>query len=358
MIIVSYIQQAAVEIYHVFLAASPYIMFGFVAAGFLYVFFPQEKVQALLGRKSLGSILKASLLGIPLPLCSCGVVPAAVALRRRGASRGATTAFLISTPETGMESIALTYGLLGPFMTIVRPIAAFITSTVAGILVNSIDQSPEESPPVPACSCCAGEPTSDKKNQSWATRTVESMRYVFTELLGDIGHWLLLGIVVSGLILAFLPDGFLAENLGSDWATMFLMLVIGLPLYICASASTPVAAALMLKGVSPGAALILLMVGPATNIATMLVVSREMGKKSAVVYVATIIVCSLLIATVVDLLAANMNLHFEIVFSPEHHIVPVWLGLLSTVLLLGFIGNIYRKKYFARKPAPACGCEH
>ncbi len=352
-----YIQKALIETYYVFIAASPYILFGFLAAGFLYVFFPEEKVQSLLGRKSLGSVIKASLLGIPLPLCSCGVVPAAIALRRRGASRGATASFLISTPETGMESIALTYGLLGPFMAIVRPLAAFITSTVAGALINTVDKAVEEPPPAPACSGCSGSAPSDKKNSSWMAKTAEAMRYVFTDLLGDIGHWLLLGIVFSGLILAFLPEGFLEENLGSDWATMLLMLVIGLPLYICASASTPVAAALMLKGVSPGAALVLLMVGPATNISTMFVVSREMGKKSAVIYVATIIVCSLLIAIAVDLLVANFGLNIEVVFSPEHHIIPVWLGILSTVILLGLIANIYRKKYFIKKPAPSCGCE-
>jgi uncharacterized membrane protein YraQ (UPF0718 family) len=350
-------QKALIETYYVFIAASPYILFGFLAAGFVYIFFPQEKVQSLLGRKSLGSVIKASLLGIPLPLCSCGVVPAAIALRRRGASRGATASFLISTPETGMESIALTYGLLGPFMAIVRPLAAFITSTVAGALINTVDKEVEEPSPAPACSCCSGNTPSDKNNSSRMAKTAESMRYVFTDLLGDIGHWLLLGIVFSGLILAFLPEGFLEENLGSDWATMLLMLVIGLPLYICASASTPVAAALMLKGVSPGAALVLLMVGPATNISTMFVVSREMGKKSAVVYVATIIICSLLIAIAVDLLVANSGLNIDVVFSPEHHIIPVWLGILSTVILLGLIANIYRKKYFTKKPAPSYGCE-
>jgi uncharacterized membrane protein YraQ (UPF0718 family) len=356
--IFTYLEKIAVETYHVLLVASPYILFGFLAAGFLYVFFPQEKVQSLLGRKSLGSIIKAALLGIPLPLCSCGVVPAAIALRRRGASRGATASFLISTPETGMESIALTYGLLGWLMTIVRPVAAFITSTVAGILVNTIDKSTVEPVPAPTSCCCAENPPPPPGKPSVAARITTSFRQVFDELLGDIGHWLLLGIVISGAILAFLPDGFLEENLGSSWATMLLMLVIGLPLYICASASTPVAAALMLKGISPGAALVLLMVGPATNISTMIVVSREMGKKSAVAYVGSIIVCSLLIATAVDFLVAHFQLSIDVVFSPEHHFIPAWVGLASTVILLALIGNVYRKKFLVRKPAPTCGCEH
>jgi len=352
----TYIEQAIAETYHVFLAASPYIMFGLLAAGLLYVYFPEEKVQAMLGRKSLGSVLKASLLGIPLPLCSCGVIPAAIALRRRGASRGATASFLISTPETGVDSITLTYGLLGPFMAIVRPVAAFITSTVAGILVNATDKTEEHSPVLavttPACSCCHGEAVQiETKKPSWLTRVVESMKYVFTTLLGDIGHWLLLGIIISGLILAFLPDGFLANNLGSNWLTMLLMLAIGLPLYICASASTPVAAALMLKGVSPGAALVLLMTGPATNISTMIVVSREMGKKAAATYVGSIVICSLLIAVAVDALVAALAIKFSITFTPEHHTTPNWIGVISTVVLVGFIGTNFVKRLFAGKSA-------
>ncbi len=356
----TYIEQAAIETYHVFLAASPYILFGFLAAGLLYVFFPEEKVQALLGRKSLGSVLKASLLGIPLPLCSCGVIPAALALRRRGASQGATASFLISTPETGVDSITLTYGLLGPFMAVVRPVAAFITSMIAGILVNFLDKS-ETTTEIPIfvaapAGCCCGSSSVkiETKKPSWTTRLIESIKYVFTNLLGDIGHWLLLGIVISGLILAFLPDGFLERNLSSNWLTMLLMLVIGLPLYICASASTPVAAALMLKGVSPGAALVLLMVGPATNISTMIVVSREMGKKAAVAYVGTIIVCSLIIAVAVDLLVAGLAINIAVNFSPEHHFIPSWIGIISTVLLLGLIGMNLVKKLLPKKPASCC----
>ncbi len=342
------------ETYHVAVESAPYILFGFVAAALLYVFFPENRIQGWLGKKSIGSVLKASVLGVPLPLCSCGVIPAAVALRRRGASRGATASFLISTPETGVESILLTYGLLGPFMAIVRPVAAFITSATAGTLVNSIDDT-EEAPaePAPTCGCCSGEAKEPK--EGFIARAWNSTRYVFSDVLGDIGKWLIIGVVISGVILAVLPQDFFADVLGSSWATMLVMLVIGLPLYICASASTPVAAALILKGVSPGAALVLLMVGPATNITTIAIVAKEMGKRAAAFYIGSIVVCSLAIAVVVDLLIAAYAISIPIAISTHHHMLPLWIGIPSAVILFGLIAYQLAKRWWPQKQAaPSC----
>ncbi len=250
----------------------------------------------------------------------------------------------------------LTYGLLGTFMAIVRPVAALITSATAGLLANAVDNGDDQKTLDQAepCSVCGSDNCAG--GHSYLQRTKASMKYVFVELLGDIGGWILLGIVLSGLIMAFVPEGFFADYLGPDWVTMLLMLVIGLPLYICASGSTPIAAALMLKGVSPGAALVLLMVGPATNLATMMIVSRELGKKSAVIYLGSIIVCSLLIAVGVDALAAMYNFDFTGSFVPGEHTLPVWLGFSSGAILLFFILNHYRKKYFSRKKSNGCGC--
>jgi len=355
--VIQHTQQVIIETYRVAVEASPYILFGLLAAGVLYTLFPQEKIQSFLGRKSFGSVLKASLLGIPLPLCSCGVIPAALALRRRGASRGATTSFLISTPETGLESIALTYGLMGPFMAIIRPIAALITSATAGLLVNVVDRNDTTSSAVFSETCPTCNSDTCETSHSYYARLRSSMRYVFTDLLGDIGSWLLLGIVISGLIMAFVPQDFFDRLIGPDWVTMLLMLVIGLPMYICASASTPIAAALMLKGVSPGAALILLMVGPATNVATMMIVSRELGKKSTVIYIASIVVCSLLIAFAVDALAAHWQINFALSFSLEQEMLPSWIGISSTLVLLAFILNHYRRKFFSRKTTCSCHCD-
>jgi len=354
---IQHAQQVIIETYRVAVEASPYILFGLLAGGVLYTLFPQEKIQSFLGRKSFGSVLKASLLGIPLPLCSCGVIPAALALRRRGASRGATTSFLISTPETGLESIALTYGLMGPFMAIIRPIAALITSATAGVLVNAVDRNDASAPAIATQTCSTCNSDTCETSHSYYDRLKSSMHYIFTDLLGDIGSWLLLGFVVSGLILAFMPHDFFERVIGPDWVTMLLMLVIGLPMYICASASTPIAAALMLKGVSPGAALILLMVGPATNVATMLIVSRELGKKSTVIYIASIIVCSLLIAIAVNALAGYWNINFALSFSPEQEMLPSWIGITSMIVLLGFVLDHYRRKFFSRKTACSCHCD-
>ena len=355
--LVDYLQRAIHEIWLITIEASPYVLFGLIAAGVLYTLFPQEKIHGFLGRKSFGSVLKAALVGIPLPLCSCGVIPAAMTLRRRGASRGATTAFLISTPETGVDSIALTYGLMGPFMTIVRPLAALITAVTAGILVNAVDRNAPAAPASPPNTCPTCNSDTCTEDHPYISRLRSSLRYVFVELLGDIGGWLILGFILSGLISAFVPDNFFDETIGSEWVTMLLMLVVGLPMYICASASTPVAAALMLKGVSPGAALILLMVGPATNVTTMVIVARELGRKIAVVYVGAIVVCSLLIAFIVNAVAGGMALDIASSFSPEQEVLPMWIRLISTAVLFGFIGNHYRKKLIRRKPACSCGTQ-
>ncbi len=346
--------QVIADTYHVAVESAPYILFGFLVAAFLYVFFPENRIQGWLGKKSLWSVLKASVLGVPLPLCSCGVIPAAVTLRRRGASRGATASFLISTPETGMESILLTYGLLGPFMAIVRPIAAFFTAATAGTLVNSVDDS-EETPanPAPTCGCCSGETKAAKPG--FLARLRDSVVYVFNDVLRDIGKWLLIGVVISGVILALLPEDFFAGFLGSSWVTMLVMLVIGLPLYICASASTPVAAALILKGISPGAALVLLMVGPATNVTTIAIVAKEMGKKAAAFYLGSIVVCSLAIATVVNILVGAYSITIPISLSTHHHLLPLWIGIPSALILFGLIGYQVVKKWWPKKqPAPSC----
>jgi uncharacterized membrane protein YraQ (UPF0718 family) len=348
------LMQALAETYHIAVESAPYILFGFIMAGLLSVFFPQDRIQGWLGQKSIWSVLKASIIGVPLPLCSCGVIPAAVALRRKGASRGATASFLISTPETGAESILLTYGLMGPFMTIIRPIAAFITAATAGVLVNSVDDS-KERPVAETPSCCCGSKNQPAPRQTFLSKLWGSIVYVFNDLLGDIGKWLVIGIVISGVIMAVIPEQFFTDVLGSNWLTMAVMLVIGLPLYICASASTPVAAALMLKGVSPGAALVLLMVGPATNVSTIAIVAKEMGKRAAAFYLGSIVVCSLVIAIVVDWLVAGYAISIPISLSTHHHMLPLWIGIPSAVILFGLIGYHMVKRALPKKqPAKSC----
>lgn len=312
--------------------ASPYLLFGFFAAGLLKGLIPDALVARHLGGSSKRSVIKASLFGIPLPLCSCGVIPAAIGLRRQGAGRGASAAFLVSTPESGVDSIAITYALLDPVMTILRPVAAFATATVTGLLINLLPEEPaiaieEVSPSVPDEASIAGK-------SSALQRMREGLGYAFGELLKDIGGWLLVGVVIAGLIGYLVPDDFFVFLQGHSFLSMLAMLVIGIPIYICASASTPVAAALILKGISPGAALVFLLAGPATNAATLTLIGRFWGRATTMVYLASIAICSLALGALTDLLYAysGWDIVGQIQAVVEHG--PSLFENLSAVLVL------------------------
>jgi uncharacterized protein len=301
------------ESWHVLNDSALYCLFGIVMSGILKGFISDDFVIEHLGTNNISSVIKASLLGIPLPLCSCGVIPVATGLRRQGAGKGPTTAFLISTPETGVDSIALTYALLDPIMTVIRPVAAFVTATVAGILVNFM---PDEKAGIPenivsacgcACSCEQGDSAPcaaghHNHGHSLLQRITSGLSFAFGDMLADIGPSLLLGIIIAGGIAYFVPAGFIERNLGAGIKPMLVMLIIGIPLYVCATASTPIVAALALKGLSPGAALVFLLSGPATNTATILVIARLMGKRVAAVYVLAIALVSLLMGIAVNAL--------------------------------------------------------
>ena len=212
-------------------------------------------------------VIKASLLGVPLPLCSCGVIPVAASLRRHGASRGATTAFLLSTPQTGVDSIVVTYSLMGGLFALIRPVVAFITGLVGGWLVDALaGQDYGNATGVNPSAPCAGECCALSVRRQ--NRLVRALHYGFVTLPRDIGKALVVGLIISGVIAAFVPDDFFAGVFGTGLVGMLIMMAVGMPLYVCATGSVPVAAALMMKGVSPGAALVFLMTGPATNAAT------------------------------------------------------------------------------------------
>jgi uncharacterized membrane protein YraQ (UPF0718 family) len=278
--------------------SAPFVLFGLLAAGLMKVFLPEEKVLKHLGGRSMAAVVKASLLGIPLPLCSCGVLPVAVDLRRRGAGKGPSAAFLVSVPETGVDSIVLSYALLGPVLAIVRPLAAFVTATVTGMLVSRLPESDSWDKafrPLPSRDGCTDLPMIPADTTvSIGRRLLRGMRYGFFDLLQDLGGWLFLGIFLSGVITAVLPqDVFRLLEAHDSWS-LVLMLVVGIPIYICASASTPIAAALIMKGLSPGAALVFLLAGPATNTATLAVIGRFWGKAVTVVYLLSVAFCTLL----------------------------------------------------------------
>jgi hypothetical protein len=347
-----------VESWRVLVESSPYVIFGFFVAGLLKAFVSDSFMARHLGKRSVGSVVKAAIIGVPLPLCSCGVLPAALGLRRQGASKGATAAFMISTPETGVDSMAVTYALIDPIMTVVRPVAATITAICAGLLVNAFpgreaevpsgphplspgsSADPREpvatsEPATPSCGChgCGSSPV------TLADRFRAGMDYAFGEMIADIGKWLIAGVIVAGAIAALIPEDALVEYVGRGFLSYLVMLVVALPLYVCATASTPIAASLLLKGLSPGAALVFLLAGPATNGATITVMLKILGRRAASLYVASIVVCSLGLAWLVDRLYIGLGLDIRAVVMQVDETLPEWVGVVSAVVILLLVGR-------------------
>ena len=327
--------------------SAGYCLFGIFMAGLVRAFMPDDFVLRHLGKNNITSVIKASLIGVPIPLCSCGVIPVAMGLRKQGAGKGPTTAFLISTPESGVDSIALTWALLDPIMTVVRPIGAFITATIAGILVNYVpEHKAKEAVPEPACSCCTGHADeahdcdhnhAGNNNHALFQRLRSGLVFAFGGMLADIGPSLLLGILIGGMISALVPPGFIEQNLGSGIRPMLVMLVAGVPLYVCATASTPIVAALALKGLSPGAALVFLLAGPATNMATIAVVAKILGKRIAAVYVTVIAVVSLLLGMAVNSLYSMASLSITGWISAGQHEGGSMIASVLSVILIVMI---------------------
>lgn len=343
------------------LESSVYILFGLLISGLLRVFLSPSSVSRHFSRGRFRSVIKAALLGIPMPLCSCGVLPAAVALKKQGANKGATTAFLISTPESGVDSIAITYALLDPVMTVARPVAAFATAAAAGIAENLISYrkgadsvAPDLSCPVDAC--CDGQdcsPDEHQRHHTFAQKIMAGFRFAFTEVWADMAGWFLLGLILAGLITAMIPDHLMTRYLGGGLSSMLLMLAVGIPLYICATASTPIAAALILKGVSPGAALVFLMSGPATNITSLTVLLGTIGKRATAVYLATIAFSSVLFGLALDQVYGYFGISARAVVGQAAEIIPSWAqwggGLIILALSVGPIWRVLSSWFGLRK---------
>ncbi len=328
---------------NIYLDTALWLLLGLSLAALIKGWIPDALVQRLLSGNGAGSVIRAALIGAPLPLCSCGVLPTAVGLRRSGASKPATTSFLIATPETGIDSISVTYALMGPVMAVIRPLAAISSAVASGLLVLFLDRdekapqadtteisagccstsaketvkqdtekqssccSSQAAPASTSCctpktsdtatsSCCASEEPGDK-----ALGLGAGLRFALVDILDDIKYWMAFGLVLAAVIASLIEPGNLAEY-GSGLGAMLLMLVVGLPLYICASASTPLAAALLFAGMSPGAVLVFLLVGPATNIASLGILIKELGKRAVVLYLTGISVSAIIIGLLVDAL--------------------------------------------------------
>ncbi len=326
----------------VFYRSAPFLLFGFLLAGVIKVLIPAQKLAAAFGARNFRSVLLASLAGLPLPLCSCSVVPTAVALRRSGASKGATVSFLISTPESGVDSISVTYALMDPIMTIARPAAALATAFTAGAAVNltcgadgdPADDTAGSSPAGAACTPADLSASVQRPHTGAIARLREVVRYGLGTLIAEIGPYLVGGLLLTGLISAIIPDGALANPSFSGFPAMLLMLLIGIPMYVCATSSTPIAAALILKGMSPGAALVFLLSGPATNAASLAVLWKFLGRRVVFVYLLTIAVMSLIAGMVLNEIYASSGIDAAAVAGRASEVVPGWIETLSALLLL------------------------
>lgn len=328
---------------------APYLLLGFLIAGVLHVFVPQRFYANYLSRSNKLSVVWAALLGVPLPLCSCGVIPTAIGLRNEKASKGAIASFLIATPQTGIDSILATFSLMGLGFAIIRPVAALVTGICGGLLVNWLvreDDAKDES----AASCQV-----ERGNRLWRV-----LKYAYYDMLRDIGLRLLVGLVVAALIQVAVPDEFFLQFGSQPLLQMLVILVIAVPMYICSTGSIPVATALMMKGLSPGAALVMLMAGPAVNLASILVVNKAMGRRFTSVYLMTIVGFAVLFGLLLNaagssLFALHSSLvapHGDCCMSTPAQPSPFKL-VCATVLTLLIIFALMMKlfsKFTAKKP--------
>ena len=314
---------------------APFLLFGFFVAGLLSVLIQPEVVERHLGGTGFTQVAKAALFGVPLPLCSCGVIPVGASLRRSGASTGATISFLISTPQTGVDSIMVTLSLLGPVFAVYRPIVSFVSGVIGGTLINIFgtekDRDNDGNPK------CVGECyTEASKNRSF----VSALKYGFVTLPRDINKALIIGVIVAGLIAAVVPDDYFAALLGGGIASMLVMMLVGIPTYVCATASVPIAAALIAKGVSPGAALVFLMTGPATNAATITTVWKTMGRRAAGIYLGTVAGASIIAGLLIDAMFADRG--WEVVQAMPWMIPGPAKTIAAVALVAVLVGAFFR----------------
>lgn len=323
---------------------SPYLLLGFGFAGLLHAFVPTTLYRRYLSKDNLSSVLWATLLGIPLPLCSCGVIPTAMSLRKEGASKGATTAFLIATPQTGIDSILATASLLGIPFAIVRPLAALLTGALGGQIVNLSEKNKQTTEQMTISQ------DSTRPTLSFGQRIVEALRYGFVDMVQDIGRWLVLGLIIAGLITVFVPDDFFLHFANTPILSMLVVLAISIPMYVCATGSIPIAAALMLKGITPGAALVMLMAGPASNMASILVIGKGLGKKTLWLYLLSIIIGAIASGLFIDYcLPQEWFLSHIVQTKACCHQTPAVFNIVCSVVLLCLLIYALIKRFMPNK---------
>ena len=375
------------EILHLINQMSPYLLLGFLLAGIMHAFIPKRYFTRYLSKPDLRSVVNAALLGIPLPLCSCGVLPTAMSLRKEGASKGAATSFLIATPQTGVDSIIATFSLMGLPFAVIRPIVALVTALFGGTLVNVIDkEKPEKAEEAEHCCChheeeeakhccchheeeeaehccchheeeeaehCCCHHEADAKQTTFLGKCLVALRYAFVDMIADIGKWLVLGLVIAALITVLVPDTFFAVFADNTWLSILLVLAISIPMYICATGSIPIAVALMLKGLTPGAALVLLMAGPAANFASILVIRKQLGLRTLMAYLAAIVGGAIGGALVIDYLLPRAWFTDHLVQMSAHCVEGAsWFQWTCTAVLLLLLGYAFYKN----RKKKSCTC--
>lgn len=369
---------------------SPYLILGFFISGLLHVYVPKNLYSRFLQRKGLGSVMWAAILGVPLPLCSCGVIPTAVSLKKEGASDGATVAFLVGTPQTGVDSILATYSLLGLPFAIIRPIASFFVGIFGGVLVDKFgDKAPsKKSTPqpkpaptfnsysTPTDDCCTSHccchnhdkvetHTNTPPKESFKDSFVRALKYGFVDMMHDFGKWLVIGLLIAAAITAFIPSEVFAVFKDYYILNILLILLISAPMYICATGSIPIALSLILKGVTPGAAFVLLLAGPATNVASLIILRKEIGTRKTAIYLASIIVGAVACALVIDfMLPPEWFTGLTPIHSctGEHHSHencthgPVWWQTTTSAIFIALFAYSIIRRYV--KKDKGCCCNH
>ncbi|MGB5687065.1 MAG: SO_0444 family Cu/Zn efflux transporter [Candidatus Electrothrix sp.] len=376
----SFLYDALSSSWNLLNQSAVYMLFGLLIGGLLKEYLSPTYVANHLGSGRFSSVFKAALLGIPIPLCSCGVLPAAATLKKQGANNGAVTAFLISTPESGVDSISITWALLDPIMTIARPVSAFISAAVAGIAENLFSFSgPTVSPNLKeqnnaptqeasSCGCCCsgeqqqkgllkkGPATTKGFLKRFPGKLKAGIKYAIFDIWEELAGWFIVGILLAGVITVLLPDAFITAYLGGGLSSMLLMLLIGIPLYICATASTPIAAAFIMKGVSPGAALVFLLVGPATNVTSLSVLVGLLGKRATALYLTSIAVVSVLCGLVVDVVYSMLGISVIATVAKHGKMLPEQLTVAASIVLLVFSIRPIKKSLQQRFGKKKQGC--
>ena len=395
------ITNLLLEIWALLCEMAPYLLLGFLLAGLMHEYIPHRIYSEYLSRPNFRSVFLAALFGVPLPLCSCGVLPTAMGLRREGGSRGATVAFLISTPQTGVDSIIATYSLMGLPFAILRPIVAFLTALMGGTLVNQMEGDKEQGagekeqgarsksaskrkqcdacisnaereqtrPKVKGQEVCIRQDDKQAANVSSCSlhlapcsfspapsSLLKALRYAFVEMVGDIGKWLVVGLVIAGLITTLVPDQWFSAFQDNSLLSILLVLCISVPMYVCATGSIPIAVALMMKGLTPGAALVLLMAGPACNVASLLVIRKVLGRRTQLIYLAAIVLGAVAFGLGIDYLLPREWFTSSLIMQSgccHEHIST--FGAVCAAVLFGLLVNAWWHRH-SHHHAHGCDC--